>query len=228
MPGTMTTPQGSAWGAKLTNRRMLVTQDFSEFSNPFSPAVIDFNEGVARLRMVGARLAANQRVIETTYSKVRMGGLVAENGELTRQLNLQLEFMTGLCWSAITDECSVGTKLDGGQWAEIRQAQPDWLRRTFESATILSSLPSDETLAQIRPTGQIVVLRDASLAAGDGLLPRAAALMPVGISAADVRIWWPWVMSGEMPVVLVPTEHEFVLQELILSELEEMAEPEGA
>jgi len=205
-----------------------VTQDFSQISNPFSPAVIDFNEGVARLRMVVSRLTANQRVIETTYSKVRMGGLVAENSDLTRQLNLQLEFMTGLCWSAITDECSAATKLDGGQWAEIRQTQPDWLREAFEAATILSSLPSNETLAQIRPTGQVVVLRDPALAAGDGLLPRAAALMPAGVSAADVRIWWPWVMSAEMPVVLVPTEHDFVLQELTVSELEEMAVPEGA
>lgn len=205
-----------------------MTQDFSQFSNPFSPAVIDFNEGVARLRMVVSRLTANQRVIETTYSKVRMGGLVAENSDLTRQLNLQLEFMTGLCWSAITDECSAATKLDGRQWAEIRQTQPDWLREAFEAATILSSLPSDETLAQIRPTGQVVVLRDPALAAGDGLLPRAAALMPAGVSAADVRIWWPWVMSAEMPVVLVPTEHDCVLQELTVSEMEEMAEPEGA
>lgn len=203
-------------------------QDFSEFSNSFSPTVIDFNDGLARLKMIESRLSANQQVIETTYSKVRMGGLVAENGELTRQLNLQLEFMTGLCWSAITAECSPATQLDGAQWADVRQVQPDWLRNTFESAIILSSVPSDETLAQIRLTGQIVVIRDSSLSVGDGLLPRAAALMPAGVTAADARIWWPWVMGGDIPVVLVPTAHDFVLQEMTMPELVEMAETAGA
>lgn len=205
-----------------------MTQEFSEFSNSFSPAVIDFTDGLARLRMIESRLSANQQVIETTYSKVRLGGLVAENGELTRQLSLHLEVMTGLCWSAITAECSPVTKLNGAQWAELRHAQPDWLRRLFESATILSSVPSEETLEQIRVTGQIVVIRDASLAAGEGLLPRAAALMPAGVTAADARIWWPWVMGGEIPVVLVPTAHDFVLQEVTMPEIEEMAEIAGA
>jgi hypothetical protein len=203
---------------------MLVTQDFSEFTNSFSPAVIDLNDGLARLRMIESRLSANQQVIERTYSKVRMGGLVAENSELARQLSTQLQVMTGICWSAITDECSAATRLDGAQWAEIRETPPDWLRTLFESATVLSSAPSGETLTQIRLTGQIVVVRDPSLAAGNGLLPRAAALMPPGVSAADVRIWWPWVMGADAPVVLIPTEHDFVLQETTVPTLEELAE----
>lgn len=186
----------------------------AEFSNGFSPATLTFNDTVARMRMLSSRLIENHQTIDTVYSRVSLGGLAKANSGLVQVLADQVEVLTGLCWAQITADCSGHTQLDIEQWQSIGQTPPDWLRRIFEGAILLTSLPDEASLGALTDNQQVLVVRAPELQLTSGVLPQAAALLPQGFTAEDVRIWWPWIMGGSTPVSLNATDHPWVFQEV--------------
>jgi hypothetical protein len=196
----------------------------AEFSNNFPAYTLTLNETLMRLRMLAKKLTENQQTIGTVYAKVSLGGLAKDNSRLALDFSEQVDVLTGLCWAQITDACSPKTQLDAEQWQTIGTNPPEWLRSIFEGATLMTGLPVEDSMAKIHETQCVLVIRDPALRQGTGLLPTVAALLPKGYSTGDARIWWPWVMGGETPVVLAATENPFVLQEYTLASLQSAGE----
>lgn len=185
----------------------------AQFSNQFAPEILSLNDTVTRIRMVSFKLSSNQKLIDTNYSKISMGGIAEDNRFMVGALNEQIESLSWHCWGQISDSCSPATQLDANAWQSIGQTPPGWLRTIFESALLMSSMPDQLTLDDLAKQGSVVVLRDRTVAQSEVLLPQAAAVLPAGFSVEDARIWWPWVMGGESPAIVVPTEVPHVLQE---------------
>lgn len=190
----------------------------AEFSNNWSTALLNWNDDVVKLRVLTEQLDSNQKVIAADYAKVSLGGMSKQNGQIS---GLMVDVLHNLTWSlrlGVAAESSEATQLSTDEWDNILTTPPAWLKRIFESATLLTALPSEEDKAKIETTQRVLVLRDPHVSVG-GILPQAAALMPDGFTVDDVRMWWPWVMGGTVPVLLAATENPFELQEVSMASL---------
>jgi hypothetical protein len=184
----------------------------------FSPATVMLNQTVCRMRLLSAKLGKNFAVIDTVYSKVTLGGLARESSLLVSGVMQELEALQGLCWAAISSECREDRQLSFEDWSDIGNKPPEWLRDVFENAVILDGMPDDASMENIAKGERILVIRSIDQR-GDGLLPQVAALMPPGFSQVETKVWWPWVMGGQIPVMLEETERPNVLQEISAAEL---------
>lgn len=184
---------------------------------PISTLVL--NDATARLRLNAVRLLENHQRISRDYPKVSVGGLLAENKVLAGELNEDLERFSGLCWNSINEIHPPAERLSSEEWAEIASSPPAWLKTLFTSATVLNGLPSEESLDGLEKSGHVMVLRDESMRSSSGLMTNYAALMPLGLTSDEVRLWWPWVMGGNTPVMLKSTEKPNVLLEFTVESL---------
>ncbi|MES2027105.1 MAG: hypothetical protein V4448_16260 [Pseudomonadota bacterium] len=190
-----------------------VSVQSSQAGGEFTDATVMLNQSCCRLRMLAAKLGANFALIDTVYQRVSLGGMARQSSTLVAEVLEELETLKGLCWAAINSECSEGLKLSFEEWSKLGVEPPAWLREVFETAIILSAMPDEESLVRIGQGNQVLVLRAPDLK-GAGLLPQIAALMPAEFGVAATKVWWPWVMGGQVPVVLQPTERANVLQEV--------------
>lgn len=197
--------------------------------NNFGPdayrqSTIGLNDSVCRLRMQMHRMAANFETIDTVYAKVTLGGLARQCSALVAEMGREIESLKGLCWASVNDDCGDAFQLTFDNWMTIGQTPPAWLREAFERATLLTAAPDQPSMEHIKASGVVLVLRAESQHTAKGLLPQAAALMPAGFSADACRVWWPWVMGGETPVILIETDVAHVFQELAADDLIALAD----
>jgi hypothetical protein len=197
--------------------------------NNFGPdayrqSTIALNDSVCRLRMQIHRMAGNFTTIDTVYAKVSLGGLARQCSALVSEMDKEIQSLKGQCWASINDDCGDQFQLSFDEWMTIGQTPPAWLRDAFERATLLTAAPDQPSIENIRASGAVLVLRADSQRTAKGLLPQVAALMPAGFSADATRIWWPWVMGGDTPVVLVETDIDCVFQEVAADDLIAQAE----
>ena len=179
----------------------------------FTDSTVILNQSLCRLRMLVSKLGSNFALIDTVHQKVSLGGMARQSSALVSEVQLELETMQGLCWSAINSECEQDQQPSFEEWSKISSEPPAWLREVFESAVILSGMPDEPSLARISAGQQVLVLRAPELR-GQGLIPQVAALMPKGFGQSSTQVWWPWVMGTQVPVVLEETDTPNVLQEV--------------
>lgn len=185
----------------------------------YRQSTIELNNSVCRLRMQIYRMIANFQTIDTVYVKVSLGGLARQCSTLVSDMARDIESLQGQCWAAINDDCGDRFQLSFDEWMAIGQTPPAWLRQAFERATLLTALPDQPSMDNIKASGSVLVLRAESQRTAKGLLPQAAALLPEGFSADAVKLWWPWVIGGDTPVVLVETDEAHIFQEVAADDL---------
>lgn len=190
----------------------------AQYSNTWSTTLLNWNDDVVKLRVLTEQLASNQKLIAADYAKVSLGGMSKQNGQIS---GLMVDVLHNLTWSlrlGVAAESSEASQLSTDEWDNILKTTPDWLKKIFEAATLLTALPSEEDKAKMAATQRVLVLRDPYVAIG-GLLPQAAALMPDGFTVEDVRMWWPWIMGGTVPVLLAATENPLELREVSMASI---------
>lgn len=189
-----------------------VSEQGVSVSTGFSEQTLLLNQTVCKFRLLIGKLDTNCALIDTVYQKVLLGGLAKQNSSLVSEAAMELQTLLGLCWSSINAECEEGQKLTFDEWAKIGSEPPAWLRGVFEQALILSGMPDVESMERVGKGEHVLVIRALDMR-GEALLPQVGALMPKGFGVNATQLWWPWVMGGQTPVVLVPTDQENVLQE---------------
>lgn len=189
----------------------------------YRQSTLALNNALCRMRMLNSRLVENYETIDTVYAKVSLGGLARQNSALVSQLTMQIEDLIGQCWLAINEDCGERFQFSFEEWMDIGRMPPAWLRDAFERATLLTAMPDQSSMVNIETSGAVLVLRAVSQRTSTGLLPQAAALMPEGFSADATKLWWPWVMGGDTPVLLVETDAGHIFQEVTVDDLIEQA-----